>query len=51
MRRDTSPHLLGMKTKTEYTETMVTASEVKKAARAADTLLERARRAHAAAGG
>lgn len=43
--------LLSMKTRTEYGESRVTADEVKKAGRAASALLEKARRAHAAAGG
>lgn len=42
--------LLGMKTKTEYSHSRMTTDEVRKAGRAAEALVERARRAHAAAG-
>ncbi len=50
--KDAARHLstlLGMKTRTEYSHAMVSADEVKKAGRAAEALIERARRAHAAA--
>ena len=43
--------LLGMKTKTEYSHSIVTVDEAKKAGRAAEALLDKAHRAHAAAGG
>jgi hypothetical protein len=51
--KDAARHLstlLGMKTKTEYSHARLTADEVKKAGRAAEALVEKARRAHAAAG-
>ncbi len=50
---DTARHLrtlLDMKTKAGYTSVKVSASEIKRATRAAQALVEAARRAHAAAG-
>lgn len=48
--KDASKHLgvlLGLKTKSGYSHTSVTADEVKRAGRAAEALVERARRASA----
>lgn len=43
--------LLGMKTRSEYSHSRMTADEVRKSGRAAEALVKLARRAHAAAGG